>query len=182
MAVRNIIATTMTTTVASTTFVPIPTATATTTSEAAAQTLLAPGCYLKQSEASPKECGGPFLEWERDFWGEANANSGASEASCLARKARHDAYCEVSTEWLFVDTLSEVTPASLAPGCYLKQSEVSPKDCGGPFLEWERDVWGEANADSGASEESCLGRKANHDAYCEVDTTWLFVDMLPTRT
>merc|ERR1719356_558476 len=59
-----------------------------------------PGCYFKQPAASSK-CGGPFPEWERDTWGETNANSGATEAECMARKAGHDAYCEVSTEWFF---------------------------------------------------------------------------------
>merc|ERR1711879_1024000 len=59
------------------------------------------GCYFKQASASSK-CGGPFLEWERDFWGEANANSAASEANCMARKTGHDGYCGVTTEWRFV--------------------------------------------------------------------------------
>merc|ERR1712176_334758 len=71
---------------------------------------LAPGCYLKQSEASPRECGGPFLDWARDVWGEANANSAVSEVACLSRKEDHDAYCEVSTEWLFVGTSSTLMP------------------------------------------------------------------------
>jgi len=62
---------------------------------------LAPGCYLKQPTASSK-CGGPYLEWERDTWGEANAQSATSEAACHSRKAGHDAYCECSTEWLYV--------------------------------------------------------------------------------
>merc|ERR1711879_192271 len=64
-------------------------------------TLLSPGCYYKQAMASSK-CPGPFLDWERDVWGEANANSGASLENCMARKAGHDGYCEVSTAWRFV--------------------------------------------------------------------------------
>merc|ERR1712151_498329 len=64
-------------------------------------TKLPSGCYYKQDSASSK-CAGPFLEWERDFWGEANANSGASEEDCMARKTGHDGYCGVTTEWRFV--------------------------------------------------------------------------------
>merc|ERR1719356_690257 len=67
----------------------------------------------------------------------------------------------------------------MPPGCYYKQASASQK-CGGPFLEWERDVWGEANADSGTSEENCLARKAGHDAYCGVTTEWRSVGAPPT--
>merc|ERR1719356_1100310 len=68
-------------------------------------------------------------------------------------------------------------PSSLLPGCYFKQPEASTRGCGGPFLQWERDAWGEANVNSRASEAACLGRKQGHDAYCEVITEWLFVPM-----
>merc|ERR1712176_866429 len=66
---------------------------------------LLPGCYYKQPTASSK-CGGPFTEWERDVWGEENAQSSEIEALCKARKDGHDAYCGVTTEWQFVETSS----------------------------------------------------------------------------
>merc|ERR1712232_646904 len=62
---------------------------------------LLPGCYFKQPTASTK-CDGPFLQWERDDWGMQNANSGASEAACMDRKAGHDSHCGTSTTWKFV--------------------------------------------------------------------------------
>merc|ERR1712048_208919 len=146
-------------------------------------TPLAPGCYYKQALASSK-CPGPFLDWERDVWGVANANSGASQEDCMARKAGHDEHCEVSTEWRFVasaptaapftppptptptrsptppptpsPTRLPTPPTPLSPGCYYKQTLASSKCPGsGPFLDWVRDVWGEANANSGASQEDC---------------------------
>jgi len=47
--------------------------------------------------------------------GEANANSGTSEADCMARKAGHDAYCEVNTEWFFGGSTSPVPSPRPAP-------------------------------------------------------------------
>merc|ERR1712176_1249850 len=77
-------------------------------------------------------------------------------------------------------TRSPTPPTPLSPGCYYKQAMASSKCPGsGPFLDWERDVWGEANADSGASLENCLARKTGHDGYCEVSTEWRFVPSSP---
>lgn len=74
----------------------------------------APGCYFKQLTSSAR-CGGPFLEWEQDTWGEENAHSSASETSCIGRKSGHDSYCGVSTEWLFVGGGASSTDASAKP-------------------------------------------------------------------
>jgi len=60
-----------------------------------------PGCYFKQPSKSAK-CGGPFLGWSRDTWGERNEEAGASESKCLARKKGHDGYCSTKTSWKFV--------------------------------------------------------------------------------
>eukprot|EP00928_Gymnodinium_smaydae_P055015 TRINITY_DN3867_c0_g1_i7.p1 TRINITY_DN3867_c0_g1~~TRINITY_DN3867_c0_g1_i7.p1 ORF type:complete len:639 (-),score=75.49 TRINITY_DN3867_c0_g1_i7:403-2319(-) len=137
-----------------------------------------PGCYFKQSTASAK-CGGPFLTWERDAWGEKNENSGASESICKGRKVEHDTYCGVRSEWLFV--ASQKGPTSdlpSTPGCYFKQPTSSSK-CGGPFVDWKWDSWGEANTDSKTNETACMARKSGHDTYCEVETVWTFVDLRP---
>merc|ERR1712151_854500 len=92
-------------------------------------TPLAPGCYYKQALASSK-CPGPFLDWERDVWGEANANSGASQEDCMARKAGHDEYCAVSTEWRFVP--SAPTPAPIGDSSAVS---FKPQPC-----NWEDDL------------------------------------------
>eukprot|EP00434_Breviolum_minutum_P013419 symbB.v1.2.011826.t1/scaffold804.1/size161093/3 len=60
-------------------------------------------------------------------------------------------------------------------GCYYKQPTVGNGRCSGPHLTWNPDYWGRENVWSWEDEARCLVRKINHDAYCETNTTWLFV-------
>merc|ERR1712048_743649 len=96
----------------------------------------ASGCYFKQPAASTK-CGGPFSEWERDTWGEQNADSGANEASCMARQSGHDAYCGVSTEWLYVAGGAQNGDASPSPTSIVSDAllDFVPLPCA-----WQQDL------------------------------------------
>jgi len=130
---------------------------------------LQPGCYYKQPSKSA-ECGGPFPDWNRDMWGETNKGSAASESKCLARKKPHDMHCDTDTTWKFVTGGG----SSMQPGCYYKQPSKTV-ECGGPFPDWNRDIWGEKNREAGTSESKCLARKKPHDDHCDTDTTWKFI-------
>jgi len=74
---------------------------------------------------------------ERDTWGEQNANSGANEASCMARQSGHDAYCGVSTEWHYVAGGAHNGDASPSPTSTVSDAllDFVPLPCA-----WQQDL------------------------------------------
>lgn len=60
-------------------------------------------------------------------------------------------------------------------GCYFKQSTAGNGRCGGPHTTWVSDDWGRQNEWSWEDEARCFERKTDLDAYCETNTTMLFV-------
>jgi len=134
---------------------------------------LPPGCYYKQPSAAPKCGGGPFFEWERDVWGEANANSGTSKDDCLARKPGHDSYCEVSTEWRFVGASLAPAPSTMPTTTALPSGSDSSPSFEPHACNWADDL----HSASGATFEGATIRTDGGVKLCQDCANRCYVQM-----